>query len=202
MKPYVLRRPGRTRRLGAPTAVDLFSGAGGITLGLVNSGFDVVFCSDRNRACELTHARNFPSIPFVKADIENLRAQDILRAAGLKRGQLDLLIGGPPCQGFSIIGQRQLWDERNGLFRRFLDIARELQPKCVVIENVTGLATLNKGAVLAEIGQSFFEAGYKVECAELLAAQYGVPQMRWRMFFIGWRPMLEKCAGTLFFAAL
>jgi DNA (cytosine-5)-methyltransferase 1 len=195
MKQYLLQKPWRGRRYGGPTAVDLFSGAGGITLGLINSGFDVVFCADRDKACELTHARNFPSIPFVRESIEHLRGSDILKRTGLKRGELDLLIGGPPCQGFSIIGQRQLWDERNALFRQFLRIAQELQPRCVVIENVTGLATLSKGAVLAEIGKSFLEAGYNVECAELLAAQYGVPQMRWRMFFIGWRTDQRKSGG-------
>jgi DNA (cytosine-5)-methyltransferase 1 len=108
---------------------------------------------------------------------------------------LDLLIGGPPCQGFSIIGQREIWDTRNGLFREFLRLATELQPRCVVIENVPGLATLNEGAVLQEIGNAFAAAGYTVECAELLAAQYGVPQMRWRMFFIGWRTDQNNWGG-------
>ncbi|PKQ04974.1 MAG: DNA (cytosine-5-)-methyltransferase [Alphaproteobacteria bacterium HGW-Alphaproteobacteria-11] len=181
LKPFTPTKPGR------PTAVDLFSGAGGITLGLANADFDVVFCSDVDAACARTHLRNFPHIPFAKTEIENLRGKDILKSAGLRRGDLDLLIGGPPCQGFSIIGQREIWDPRNGLFHEFLRIAKELKPRCVVIENVTGLATLGKGAVLREIGKAFNDAGYFVECAELLAAQYGVPQMRWRMFFIGWR---------------
>lgn len=185
--PYLLKRPPIARREGRPTAVDLFSGAGGITLGLTSAGFDVVFCSDRDEACSITHRRNFPAIPFATESIEKLRATDILGVANLKLGELDLLIGGPPCQGFSIIGQREIWDTRNGLFREFLRLATELQPRCVVIENVPGLATLNNGAVLQEIGNAFAAAGYTVECAELLAAQYGVPQMRWRMFFIGWR---------------
>nr|WP_238481988.1 DNA cytosine methyltransferase [Pinisolibacter aquiterrae] len=173
----------------------MFSGAGGITLGLSNAGFNVVFCSDINSACEATHRRNFPSIPFARTEIQKLRGKDILKAAGLKPGKLDLLIGGPPCQGFSIIGQREIWDPRNGLFHEFLRIAEELKPRCVVIENVTGLATLEKGTVLREIGRAFNGAGYSVECAELLAAQYGVPQMRWRMFFIGWRSGEDKRGG-------
>jgi DNA (cytosine-5)-methyltransferase 1 len=81
------------------------------------------------------------------------------------------------------------------LFHEFLRVAKELKPRCVVIENVTGLATLEKGAVLREIGRAFNDAGYSVECAELLAAQYGVPQMRWRMFFIGWRYGEDKRGG-------
>lgn len=172
---------------GSPTAVDLFSGAGGLTLGLANAGFEVVFSADIDAACALTHERNMPEIPFEQSDIAAMAGGDILARTGLARGQLDLLVGGPPCQGFSIIGQRELWDPRNGLFRHFLRIATELKPRCVVIENVPGLATLSGGAVLGQIGQGFAEAGYRVTCAELLAAQYGVPQMRWRMFFIGWR---------------
>lgn len=196
MKHYLLHRAQkRAKGQKRLTAVDLFSGAGGITLGLVNSGFEVVYCSDRDPACELTHKRNFPDVPFVRQSIEKLRGADILKATGLKRGELDLLIGGPPCQGFSIIGQREIWDPRNGLIHEYLRVAKELQPRCVVIENVTGLATLNKGEILRQIGEAFTEAGYTVDCAELLAAQYGVPQMRWRMFFIAWRADQKKRGG-------
>lgn len=195
MNSYVLRQPERLRGSVRPTAIDLFSGAGGITLGAANAGFNVLLCSDYNEACELTHKRNFPTIPFIRAQVERLSGQDLLAATGLQEGELDLLIGGPPCQGFSIIGQRDFWDERNGLFRHFLRLAAEMQPKCVVIENVTGLATLRKGEVLREIGAAFAEAGYNVDCAELLAAQYGAPQMRWRMFFIGWRFDQKKSGG-------
>lgn len=193
--PYWLRPPGRPRTHARPTAVDLFSGAGGITLGLTNSGFNVVYCTDIDPACEATHRRNFPGIPFVRDGIENIKGEDILRIARLQREDLDLLVGGPPCQGFSILGQRQIWDPRNGLFHQFLRIAKELKPKCLVIENVTGLATLDNGIVLREIGKAFAEAGYTIDCAELLAAQYGVPQMRWRMFFVGWRLDLGKRGG-------
>ena len=184
---YTLK-PARDEAHGlARTAVDLFSGAGGITLGLLNAGFDVRLCSDLNDACEATHHRNFPSISFIRRDVHTLSGSDICKETGLRKGELDLLIGGPPCQGFSIIGQRQLWDPRNGLFREFMRIADEMKPRAIVIENVTGLATLEGGAVLGELGAAFRRAGYAIDCAELLAAQYGVPQMRWRMFFIGWR---------------
>lgn len=195
INPYRLRKPLRLRVKNGPTAVDLFSGAGGVTLGLINAGFNVVFCADADSACEATHRRNFPTIPFARGDISKLDGAEIRRTTGIKSGELDLLIGGPPCQGFSILGQRQIWDPRNGLLHEFLRIAKELKPKCVVIENVTGLATLGEGVVLREIGRAFGEAGYNVECAELLAAQYGVPQMRWRMFFIGWRVDQKKRGG-------
>lgn len=179
----------------APTAIDLFSGAGGITLGLLNAGFNVRLCSDINTACAATHRRNFPAIPFLHGDITELSSRQIMRTAGIKRGELDLLIGGPPCQGFSILGQRDRDDPRNRLFQEFLRVARDLRPKAVVIENVPGLATLAKGAVLRDIARAFDEAGYDVDAAELLAAQYGVPQMRWRMVFIGWRRDLGRRGG-------
>ncbi len=172
---------------GGPTAVDLFAGAGGISLGLVNAGFRLLYASDYSGACAATHCRNFPDVPFDKADISQLPGSRILDVTGLRVGELDLLVGGPPCQGFSIMGQRQLDDPRNALFRHFIRISGELRPQVVVIENVPGLATLHGGVLLREIGEAFDWLGYDVECAELLAAQYGVPQMRWRMIFIARR---------------
>ena len=109
--------------------------------------------------------------------------------------ELDLLFAGPPCQGFSIIGSRVVWDERNNLFREVLRLAAGLQPRCVVIENVPGLVTLAKGAYLRAILEGLSELGYEAACAELLAAQYGAPQMRWRLLIIGWRRDLGIPAG-------
>ena len=184
--PYALRATLPETR-SPPTAVDLFSGVGGLTLGLSNAGFHVRLALDVDDACEATHRRNFPATPFLRADMQCVSAHDIRRAAALRDGELDLLAGGPPCQGFSIIGQRELLDPRNSLLRHFIRVAEELRPKVLLIENVPGLATLARGAVLREIGDAFEAAGYNVEVAELLAAQYGVPQMRWRIFFMGWR---------------
>lgn len=195
MNQYVIPRSSQSSNATGPVAIDLFSGAGGVTLGLLGAGYRIALSSDINASCARTHARNFPDIPFVHGDIHSLTSSRIRRLAGLRAGELDLLVGGPPCQGFSIIGTRDLDDPRNGLFREFMRLARELRPKAVVIENVTGLATLEGGAVLAEIGREFTRAGYEIDCAELLAAQYGVPQMRWRMFFIGWRKDLGFRGG-------
>jgi DNA (cytosine-5)-methyltransferase 1 len=128
-----------------------------------------------------------PDVPFMLADICAISGRDILRRCGLRRGELDVLIGGPPCQGFSILGQRMLDDPRNRLFGDFIRLAGELRPRIAVIENVPGLATMHNGVLLREIGDAFRGLGYRVDCAELLAAQYGVPQMRWRMFFVAWR---------------
>lgn len=169
------------------TAIDLFSGAGGLTLGFQAAGFEIVLASDISESCARTHTRNMPDVPFMLADIGAISGSDILRRCGLHRGELDVLVGGPPCQGFSILGQRLLNDPRNRLFGDFIRLAGELRPRVAVIENVPGLATMHNGVLLREIGDAFRELGYRIDCAELLAAQYGVPQMRWRMFFVAWR---------------
>ena len=184
---YRLPSDGRFAAGNGPTVVDLFSGAGCLTLGLLNSGFDVLLSSDLSKPCAATHLRNMPLVPFLLGDVARLSGADLLHETGLARGELDVLVGGPPCQGFSILGQRMLDDRRNSLFGDFIRLAGEMRPRVAVIENVPGLATLHGGVLLRHIGQAIRELGYSVTCAELLAAQYGVPQMRWRMFFVAWR---------------
>ncbi len=181
--------------VGRPTAIDLFSGAGGLTLGLLNSGWDVRACADISPACAATHRLNFPAIPMYAGDLGPLAGDELLRLASLEPGSLDMLAGGPPCQGFSIMGQREHEDPRNQLFHVFMRLASELLPKVLLIENVPGLATLQGGAVLEAISASFDAIGYDAVCAELVAAQYGVPQLRWRMVFIGWRRGLGRSGG-------
>lgn len=180
------------------TAIDLFSGAGGISVGLETAGFDVLLANDIDVASGRSYQRNLPGHHFVTGDVRALAGQQIRKETGLRRGELDLLIGGPPCQGFSIIGARATDDPRNDLFREFLRIAKELRPRALVIENVPGLATLGGGRVLAEISEGIRELGYSMSFAELLAAQYGVPQMRWRMLFIGFRNDLDAPPGMGF----
>lgn len=170
------------------TAVDLFSGAGGISLGLGEAGFSVLAANDFNAPSGKTYRRNFSGHVFLEGDVRDIDGSDIRQATGLKAGELDLLIGGPPCQGFSIIGSRVVLDKRNDLFREFLRLGGELRPRCMVMENVPGLATLASGEILRHLLEGFGELGYRVAFAELLAAQYGVPQMRWRMVFIAFRP--------------
>lgn len=123
--------------------------------------------------------------------MRELTEKQIFKMTGLRAGELDLLIGGPPCQGFSIIGARVIHDPRNDLFREFLRLGKALQPRCMVIENVPGLATLAGGMILRDILDGLHASGYTVGFAELLAAQYGVPQMRWRMVFVAFRKDLD-----------
>jgi DNA (cytosine-5)-methyltransferase 1 len=180
--------------MSTATAVDLFCGAGGASLGLIGAGLDLRLAVDIDPACALTHTANLPG-EFLVADLREVGVDKVINTAGISPGELDLLFAGPPCQGFSIIGARVVWDERNNLFREVLGLLGELKPRCVVIENVPGLVTLAQGAYLRAILQGLDEAGYAAACAELLAAQYGAPQMRWRLIIIGWRRDLDVPAG-------
>ena len=173
------------------TAIDLFSGAGGITLGVSAAGFDVLLANDIDSAGARTHQQNFQTTRFVQGSVTSLDGKFICKLTGLRPGDLDLLIAGPPCQGFSAIGARTVGDPRNDLFRELLRIGKALRPKCIVIENVPGLITLARGAILRAILEGLRTLGYTTGFAELLAAQYGVPQMRWRMFFVGFRRELD-----------
>ncbi len=180
------------------TAVDLFCGAGGISVGLERAGYRVLLATDWDAACTETFRYNFPDVKMLHGDIREISAEQTLSKAGLAPGELDLLIGGPPCQGFSIIGARVVHDPRNDLFREFLRVAAAVRPKCMVIENVPGMATLARGAPLREILDGYDELGYTAAFAEVLAAQYGVPQMRWRMLIVGFRRDLGVPPGSGF----
>jgi DNA (cytosine-5)-methyltransferase 1 len=180
------------------TAIDLFSGAGGISLGLHAAGFNVLLANDWDAASARSYRGNLPETPFIEGDVRELTGRRVLAKAKLAPRELDLLMGGPPCQGFSIIGARVVHDERNDLFRDFLRIGEALKPRCMVIENVPGLATLARGAILREILEGFRRLGYTTAFAELLAAQYGVPQMRWRMVFVAFRKDLDVPPGMGF----
>ncbi len=175
-------------------AVDLFAGAGGGSLGLVQSGFDLRLAVEMDADAADTHRRHLPGT-MMQSDIRAIPDRELLNASGLAPGELDLLFAGPPCQGFSMIGPREVTDLRNQLFRQVLRAADVMRPRAVVIENVPGLVTLADGGYLQGILAGLERLGYSAACAELLAAQYGAPQMRWRLVIIGWREDLGVPAG-------
>lgn len=176
------------------TAVDLFSGAGGASLGLVQAGFDLRAAVELDADAAQTHDLHLPGRMLV-SDVRELTRGQLVTASGVSPGELDLLFAGPPCQGFSIIGPRQTADLRNSLFREVLRVADLMKPRAVVIENVPGLVTLGDGQYLKGILSGLADAGYQAACAELLAAQYGAPQMRWRLVVVAWRNDLNIPAG-------
>jgi DNA (cytosine-5)-methyltransferase 1 len=170
------------------SAIDLFCGAGGLSEGLSQAGFHVKFACDIDPVYSSTHKYNHPETYVYTEDIRKLTNEQILELSGLKPGELDLLAGGPPCQGFSINAPvRSINDERNHLFVEFLRFTHLFKPKFILIENVPGLVSLENGSIVKAIYYRLNELGYRVEHKILFAAHYGVPQMRWRTFFIGTR---------------
>ncbi|MBI5658437.1 MAG: DNA (cytosine-5-)-methyltransferase [Nitrosomonadales bacterium] len=169
-------------------SVDFFSGAGGLTCGLRMAGFDSILGSDIHATYAETFARNNPKTHVITDDIRELSEHDMLELTGLKPGELDLIAGGPPCQGFSINAPiRSLDDQRNNLFKEYLRIANILRPKAILIENVPGLVSLGKGTVVEAIYKHLEGMGYKVDHRILFAGHYGIPQMRFRTIFIALR---------------
>ena len=163
--------------------VDLFCGAGGMTQGLLQAGFQPVASVEVNPIASATHIKNFPDCHHFGDDIKNLNSQNLLSKMGSP--EVHLVVGGPPCQGFSVAGKRDPNDPRNRLFREFVRIVSEIRPWYVVMENVPGILTIQKGAVKQAICEAFDEIGYpNVSVAVLESAAYGVPQIRPRAIFI------------------
>lgn len=166
--------------------IDLFSGAGGFSLGFDNMGFHNVFSIDiEPRFCE-TYKHNFSNHQLIEKDICELSDAQIKYLKEFDK--IDVVIGGPPCQGFSIagnIGRKFVDDPRNRLFKEFVRVVKVVKPRFFVMENVARLHTHNKGETRTEIIKDFEKLGYKVDCKILNSADYGVPQVRKRVIFIG-----------------
>ncbi len=174
-------------------AIDLFSGAGGLTIALKNAGYDVVLANEINSRFAETHHYNFPDIPMIEKDIHDVTLNEIKNITN--NAEIDLVIGGPPCQGFSVFGKRRFVntqgylpqnDPRNHLVYEYIRIVKEVKPKFFFMENVKGFTNLDNGLFLKEVKRKFKEIGYeKIWCEVICAADYGVPQERYRMFMIG-----------------
>jgi len=169
----------------SPVAIDLFCGAGGLSTGLQEAGFRIGMGVDLDPNAVATYAANHPTTPVYQKDVTSLRAIDIYRAAGTD--DITLVAGGPSCQGFSTHGKRDKNDPRNFLFKEFVRLVRAVRPQFFVMENVRGLLDYSGGHYKEMIGKAFGAAGYRVISHVLCAADYGVPQLRHRIFFIGSR---------------
>lgn len=170
------------------TMIDLFSGAGGLSEGLSGAGFHALFASEIIPVYAETYRKNHPSAKMITADIRTLNAKSIREELRLERGELDLLAGGPPCQGFSINAPvRSILDQRNHLFKEYLRFVDAFAPRAILIENVPGLVSFEHGATLHAILDALAELGYGADVRILGAAYYGVPQMRWRTIILGLR---------------
>lgn len=181
-----------TRKTAArrPIGIDLFAGAGGLSLGFEQAGFDIAAAVEIDPIHCATHEFNFPYSKVICASVTAISGQDIRRAAKLGTRDIDVVFGGAPCQGFSLIGKRALDDPRNQLVFHYVRIVRELRPKYCVFENVKGLTLGKHRAFLEELIEALEAKGeYRVliPYQVLNAADYGVPQDRRRLFLIAAR---------------
>ncbi|MBW4537197.1 MAG: DNA cytosine methyltransferase [Pleurocapsa minor HA4230-MV1] len=172
-----------------PIAVDLFAGAGGMTLGFEQAGFDVLAAVELDPIHASVHEYNFPFWTTICRSVSQTSAQEIREQSAIGDRDIDVVFGGPPCQGFSLMGKRDLSDERNSLVFDFLRLVLDLQPKYFVLENVRGITIGKQRQVLETIMTEFTQHGYQVrQNPQILnAANYGVPQNRQRLFLLGCR---------------
>lgn len=174
-------------------SIDLFSGAGGLLIAKKNLGCNILFANEVDNACAITHRNNFKDIPLIHKDIKDLKANEIKLYIG--DNEVDLVVGGPPCQGFSMFGKRRFvntqgyepkQDPRNHLVYEYIRIVEETKPKFFFMENVKGFMSLDNGLFVQEVIETFKKLGYNnIWCEIVCAADYGVPQRRHRMFMIG-----------------
>lgn len=166
------------------TAIDCFSGAGGLSLGLIQAGFDLRCAIDNDSVAVKTYAGNFQH-PIIRKSIMEISGRELLRLGNMKKHECFLVAGGPPCQGFSVQRRGPDEDNRNRLVLEFLRIITEIKPKYFLMENVPGIAH-KRGHLFFETVRSATEAmGYKIHVAKLDAVHYGIPQYRKRVFMVG-----------------
>ena len=174
--------------------ISLFSGAGGMDIGFGMAGFQTAVAVEYDKSCCETLKKNNPNLNIIHGDISSIKTSDILKKGGLQITEPALVIGGPPCQSFSLAGKRMgMEDSRGKLVLEFIRVVRESLPKVFVMENVKGMVNWEKGkaiaSILNEISQPIIHEGieysYDVNIAVLNASDYGVPQFRERVFLVG-----------------
>lgn len=170
-----------------PIGVDLFAGAGGLSLGFEQAGFDVVAAVEIDPIHAAVHAFNFPHCAVLPRSVEHLTGKDIRKAAGIGKRRVDVVFGGAPCQGFSMIGRRALDDPRNALVRHFVRLVHELDAQAFVFENVKGITVGKHAQFLQELIDAFSAIGYEIRLPwkVLNAAEFGTPQFRERLILMG-----------------
>jgi len=171
------------------TVVDLFSGCGGLSKGFLDAGCDVILGVDNDIPSLKTFKKNHNHSTVLHADLFD---KNVIKQIKKIVKKVDILVGGPPCQGFSLTGTRNFDDKRNRLYLSFIDAVEELKPKAFLIENVPGLVRLYDGSVKDEIIKRLSALGYSVVWKILCSADYGVPQIRTRVVFVGLRKKYGK----------
>lgn len=167
------------------TAVELFAGAGGLSIGLERAGIHIVIANEIMPDFAATLAANHPDTNVINEDIHKINFREELKKLGLE--SVDVLSGGPPCQGFSTIGAKNRQDPRNSLFYEYLRAVAETHPKYTIFENVSGFKRMYGGFAYETLIRELDELGYETKCQILNAADYGVPQVRYRTVVLGWK---------------
>lgn len=166
-----------------PTVLDLFCGCGGLSLGFIQAGYRIIAGIDTWQDALDTFAFNHVDAKAIQADLFHISPQEIKQQYDINH--IDVIIGGPPCQGFSIAGKRMIDDERNQLYKSFVEFVALYQPKVFLMENVPNIISMGRGSIKEQIIQDFEALGYTINYKVLLAADFGVPQNRKRAFFVG-----------------
>lgn len=167
--------------------IDLFSGAGGMTLGAIRAGFNVIAGVEIDEYANQTHKANFNNVKLFENNIMDLSGDKIVNGLGIGKRQISGVVGGPPCQGFSSIGKKNPLDVRNFLFRKFMEIVDELEPDFFVAENVPGILTPKYNDILEESLSIVLNKYYVLKPFLVKAYDCGVPTTRSRVFFVGFR---------------
>jgi DNA (cytosine-5)-methyltransferase 1 len=175
------------REPDAPTVISTFAGGGGSTTGYLMAGYRELLAVEWDDNAVQTLCLNYPHLDIYHGDIVKLSIEEVLQRTELQPGQLDVLDGSPPCQGFSTAGKRRFDDDRNQLFREYVRLLRGLQPKVFVMENVSGMVKGKMKIIFAEILRELKASGYKVSARLMNAMYFHVPQSRQRLIFIGVR---------------
>lgn len=168
-----------------PKAISLFAGAGGCSFGFKQVGYDIIYATDFDKAAIETYKRNFPETKAECKDINDIDFSNLLTDFNINPGEIDILIGGPPCQGFSTAGPRFWDDPRNHLLKQYVRALEVIQPKWFLMENVEGLLTSNNGEFVSETVKAFIKLGYSIRLEKVYSHEYSVPQRRKRVIIIG-----------------
>lgn len=175
-------------RRNSITVIDLFCGAGGLSEGFSQAGFSVLAGQDFDDKAGVTFAASHKEARFVGGPIQNVTPQQLLNASGVSKDEVDVIVGGPPCQGYSVYNhQRGFNDPRAGLFREYLRIVKGIKPRWLVMENVVGITSIADGKIVREIFEGMNSLGYRVEMQVLRAEEFGIPQERRRVVFLATR---------------
>ena len=178
----------------SPVGIDLFAGAGGLSYGLSQAGFNMALGIEINSNFAITLKENNRNMKVVMSNIKTVDPLEALKFAGVQKADLDIIVGGPPCRGFSQSNRRtrNLKNPLNHLYKEFFRFVKVLHPQAFLLENVAGIKTLQKGKVLQDILDRGNKLGYKVQWDEVNSEKFGVPQRRKRIIFIGAREKVNN----------